>query len=90
MKFRWSVAPAQPLLAEQLARELRLAPLLAQCLLNRGLSEPAAIRELYGDTRQGRQMLIARRLLERGVRVTGIDGWSWDAHRPDWAYDHQI
>ena len=18
------------------------------------------------------------------------DGWSWDAHRPDWAYDHQI
>jgi hypothetical protein len=18
------------------------------------------------------------------------DGWNWDAHRPDWAYDHQI
>jgi single-stranded-DNA-specific exonuclease len=43
MKFRWSLAPPQPLLAEQLARELGLSPLLAQCLLNRGSSEPSAI-----------------------------------------------
>jgi single-stranded-DNA-specific exonuclease len=43
MRFRWSLAPAQPLLAGQLARQLRLPPLLAQCLLNRSLSEPAAI-----------------------------------------------
>src|SRR5882672_9558387 len=43
MKFRWSLAPAQPLLAGQLANLLRIPPLFAQCLLNRGLSEPAAI-----------------------------------------------
>ena len=43
MKFRWSVAPAQPLLAGQLARQLQIPPLLAQCLLNRGFTEPAAI-----------------------------------------------
>src|SRR5215472_13385593 len=43
MKFRWSVAPPQPLLAEQLARELGLSSLLAQCLLNRGFTETASI-----------------------------------------------
>ena len=43
MKFRWSLAPAQPLLASALAKELQVSPLLAQCLLNRGLSECAAI-----------------------------------------------
>ena len=43
MKFRWSLAPAQPLLAGALASELKLSPLLAQCLVNRGFSEPAAI-----------------------------------------------
>ena len=44
MKFRWSLAPPQPLLAGQLAAQLKLPPLLAQCLLNRGFSEPVAIR----------------------------------------------
>jgi single-stranded-DNA-specific exonuclease len=43
MKCRWSLAPPQPLLAGQLARVLNLSPLLSQCLLNRGLSEPALI-----------------------------------------------
>ena len=43
MKFRWSLAPPQPLLAAQLAASLRIPPLLVQCLLNRGLSEPASI-----------------------------------------------
>jgi single-stranded-DNA-specific exonuclease len=43
MKFRWSLAPAQPLLAAQLASARRIPALLAQCLLNRGLSEPASI-----------------------------------------------
>src|SRR5207247_572172 len=43
VKFRWSLAPAQPLLAGQLANTLKISPLLAQCLLNRGFSEPAAI-----------------------------------------------
>jgi single-stranded-DNA-specific exonuclease len=43
MKFRWSIAPPQPLLAGQLAKQLKISPLLAQCLLNRNLSEPADI-----------------------------------------------
>jgi single-stranded-DNA-specific exonuclease len=45
MKFRWSFAPSQPLLAEPLAAQLEISPLLAQCLLNRGLSEPDAIEK---------------------------------------------
>jgi len=44
MKFRWSLAPPQPLLAGQLAAQLNVLPLLAQCLLNRGFSEPVAVR----------------------------------------------
>jgi single-stranded-DNA-specific exonuclease len=43
MKFRWSLATPQPLLATQLAARLKISPLLAQCLLNRGFSEPPAI-----------------------------------------------
>src|SRR5258708_2029264 len=43
MKFRLTIAPPQPLLAENLAARLKISPLLAQCLLNRGLSEPEAI-----------------------------------------------
>src|SRR3954470_12038681 len=39
MKFRWIVAPPQPLLTEQLAKALKISPLLAQCLVNRGFSE---------------------------------------------------
>ncbi len=43
MKFRWSLQPPQPLLAGRLAAQAGVSPLLAQCLLNRGLSEPEAI-----------------------------------------------
>ncbi|HVU07109.1 MAG TPA: single-stranded-DNA-specific exonuclease RecJ [Verrucomicrobiae bacterium] len=39
MKFRWSLAPSQPLLAGQIATELKISPLLAQCLINRGFNE---------------------------------------------------
>jgi single-stranded-DNA-specific exonuclease len=42
-RYRWSVAPAQPALAAFLARELNISPLLGQCLLNRGFSEPERI-----------------------------------------------
>ncbi|MBE0543762.1 MAG: single-stranded-DNA-specific exonuclease RecJ [Verrucomicrobia bacterium] len=45
MKYRWSPAPPQPLLAQQLATRLRISPLLAQCLLNRGLSEPERLEQ---------------------------------------------
>jgi single-stranded-DNA-specific exonuclease len=43
MRFLWSIAPAQPLLAGQLAQTLKLTPLLTQCLLNRGFTDLAAI-----------------------------------------------
>ena len=39
MKYRWTIASPQPLLAETLARRLKISPLLAQCLVNRGHSE---------------------------------------------------
>jgi len=42
MKFRWQTAPSQPLLAAQLTARCGVSPLLAQCLLNRGFSDPAA------------------------------------------------
>jgi hypothetical protein len=45
--------------------------------------EPAHIREMYGDTVQSRQLLIARRLIERGVRVVQCyhgDVQPWDSH----------
>jgi single-stranded-DNA-specific exonuclease len=40
LNYHWSLAPAQPLLAERLAAALGVSPLLAQCLVNRGLSDP--------------------------------------------------
>ena len=46
-------------------------------------SEPATVREMYGDTVHGRQMLIARRLLEKGVRFVQVwhgAGQPWDHH----------
>lgn len=42
--------------------------------------EPQAMREMYGNTTQGRQMLIARRLIERGVRVVQVWAGGWDHH----------
>ncbi len=45
--------------------------------------EPKNIREMYGDSVQGRQMLIARRLVERGVRFVQVwhgAGQPWDNH----------
>ena len=45
--------------------------------------EPESIRELYGATVHGRQTLIARRLLERGVRYIQLwhgAGQPWDNH----------
>jgi hypothetical protein len=45
--------------------------------------EPAHIREMYGDTVHGRQILMARRLSERGVRYVQVyhgAGQPWDSH----------
>ncbi|MDQ6633118.1 MAG: DHHA1 domain-containing protein [Verrucomicrobiota bacterium] len=45
MKFRWSLAPTQPLLAAPLAEESNISPLLAQCLINRGFSESKSVTQ---------------------------------------------
>jgi hypothetical protein len=45
--------------------------------------EPKHIREMYGDSVQARQILIARRLIERGVRYVQLwhgAGQPWDSH----------
>jgi hypothetical protein len=45
--------------------------------------EPQHIRDMYGTGTQGRQLLISRRLLERGVRFVQAwhgDGQPWDNH----------
>ena len=43
MKYRWNIAPSQPLLAGHLASQWKISPLLAQCLVNRGLTAAPAI-----------------------------------------------
>ena len=45
--------------------------------------EPKSIRDMYGDGVQARQLLIARRLVERGVRFVQVwhgAGQPWDNH----------
>jgi Protein of unknown function (DUF1501) len=45
--------------------------------------EPAHIRAAYGDTVHGRQTLMARRLIEKGVRFVQVyhgDTIPWDSH----------
>jgi len=45
--------------------------------------EPAHIQAMYGEGLQARQMMIARRLLERGVRFVQVwhgAGQPWDSH----------
>jgi hypothetical protein len=53
--------------------------------------EPQKIREMYGEGTQARQTLIARRLLERGVRFVQLwhgAGQPWDSH-DDLQVNHQ-
>ena len=40
MKYRWSIAAPQPILEQRLISDLGLDPLLARCLINRGVSDP--------------------------------------------------
>ncbi|MGV3774984.1 MAG: DUF1501 domain-containing protein [Verrucomicrobiales bacterium] len=45
--------------------------------------EPASVREAYGSGTHGRQLLITRRLIERGVRFVQVwsgAGQPWDNH----------
>jgi len=42
--------------------------------------EPENIRSIYGSSAQGKQLLIARRLVERGVRFVQVWASGWDHH----------
>ncbi len=53
--------------------------------------EPQYVRDAYGDTIHGRQLLLARRLVERGVRIVQVyhgDVQPWDSHN-DIAGEHR-
>ncbi len=42
--------------------------------------EPASVRDLYGSSDMGAKMLVARRLVERGVRFVQVEHGGWDHH----------
>jgi hypothetical protein len=42
--------------------------------------EPQSVRELYGNSELGGKMLVARRLVERGVRFVQVFAGGWDHH----------
>ena len=42
--------------------------------------EPQAVKDLYGNTEMGAKMLVARRLVERGVRFVQVSAGGWDHH----------
>lgn len=46
-------------------------------------AEPEKLRERYGYTTLGQCALLARRLVEGGSRIVGVDHGSWDTH-----FDH--
>ncbi len=43
--------------------------------------ESASTRDMYGRSQQGNQLLIARRLVERGVRFVHVWAGGWDHHQ---------
>jgi single-stranded-DNA-specific exonuclease len=43
MKFHWKAATPQPVVCAQLSDSLKISPLLAQCLVNRGFSAPEEV-----------------------------------------------
>jgi hypothetical protein len=44
-------------------------------------AEPAALRDEYGRTQAGQRMLMARRLVESGVRFVTLTYGGWDHHQ---------
>ncbi|MFN0198374.1 MAG: DUF1501 domain-containing protein [Planctomycetaceae bacterium] len=42
--------------------------------------EPVELRDRYGRTREGQCALLARRLIEAGVRVVTVSSGGWDTH----------
>jgi uncharacterized protein (DUF1501 family) len=64
------------------ARELMNSPDLKAFDLQQ---EPEKTRRLYGDTAIGRGCLLARRLVEAGVKFVEVEMDGWDTHRDNFA-----
>jgi hypothetical protein len=52
--------------------------------------EPQAVRDAYGDSQFGRACLIARRLIEQGVRVVEISLQNFDTHENNFAKNREL
>lgn len=52
--------------------------------------EPQAVRDAYGDSQFGRACLIARRLVEQGVRVIEIALQNFDTHANNFAKNREL
>jgi hypothetical protein len=57
--------------------------------------EPQALRDAYGDSNFGRSCILARRLVESGVRFvsvyyTSADNQPWDTHADHYARHHKL
>lgn len=42
--------------------------------------EPKEVKDMYGNTEMGARMMVARRLVERGVRFVQVSAGGWDHH----------
>ena len=42
--------------------------------------EPKEMKDLYGTSEMGARLLVARRLVERGVRFVQVSAGGWDHH----------
>src|SRR5205814_427074 len=42
--------------------------------------EPQAMKDLYGTSEMGAKMMVARRLVEKGVRFVQVNHGGWDMH----------
>jgi len=42
--------------------------------------EPPNVREMYGRSEMGAKLIVARRLVERGVRFVQVEAGGWDHH----------
>lgn len=52
--------------------------------------EPQAMRDRYGSTEFGQQALLARRLLEAGVRVVKVARGFWDSHHDNFESHREL
>lgn len=68
MKKRWQLLAAHPERVQQLVKQLHMAPLLAQVLVNRGMYTPEAVAEFVGTSEPAVHDPFLMKGMERTVR----------------------